>query len=198
MTIITVKKAVCVKRVLGILAVCAGILQADATVHFGLGGIVGSESFSVKNPGEGEQTTSAILQGVQFKAGYGDIRGYAVELDVGYGRYDKNIFSDKDTDYIYFDISLIKAFDFDIGVYPFFKLGFGTGELEVRRTVTKSLSSGSFFGGVGIYLPVGYGFDLEASAIYRDKSWEGLDMVGTEVKTSSNLIEPYVGVNYRF
>ena len=198
MTIITVKKAVCVKRVLGILAVCIGILQADATVHFGLGGIVGSESFSVKNPGQGTQTTSAILQGVQLKAGYGNIRGYAVEFDLGYGRYDKNIFSEKDTDYIYFDVSLIKAFDFDIGFYPFFKLGFGTGELEVRRTLTNSVSSGSFFAGGGLYLPIGYGFDLEASVIYRDKSWEGLDMVDTKVKTTSSLVEPYLGVNYRF
>ena len=198
MTIITVKKAVCVKRVLGILVLSGGVLLAESTVHFGLGGIVGSESFSVQNPGVDKLTTSAMLQGVQFKAGYGDIRGYAVEFDIGYGRYDKNIFSDKDTDYIYFDLSLIKAFDFDIGFYPFFKLGFGTGELEVRRTETNSVSSGSFFAGAGVYLPIAYGFDLEASAIYRDKSWEGLDMIGAQVKTRSTLIEPYLGVNYRF
>jgi hypothetical protein len=189
---------VCVKRVLGIVAVCVGVLQAEPTVHFGLGGIVGTESFRVNNPGLSARTESALLQGVQFKAGYGDIRGYAVEFDVGYGRYDKNIFSDKDTDYIYFDVSLIKAFDFDMGFYPFFKLGFGTGELEIRRTETKSISSGSFFAGAGVYLPVGYGFDLEASAIYRDKSWGGLDMIGAEVKSTSTLIEPYVGLNYRF
>ena len=186
------------KRILGGLAVCGGILYADATVHFGVGGIVGSESFSVTNPGQETQQTSAMLQSVQVKAGYGDIRGYAVEFDIGYGRYDKNIFSSKDTDYVYFDLSLIKAFDFDIGFYPFFKFGFGTGELEVRRTETNSVSSGSFFAGAGVYVPIAYGFDLEASAIYRDKSWTGLDMIGTEVKTKSSLIEPYVGLNYRF
>jgi hypothetical protein len=198
LTIITLKKAVCVKRLLAILAFCSGILQAEATVHFGLGGIVASESFKVKNPGQDAQKETAMLQGVQLKAGYGEITGYAVEIDLGYGRYDKNIFSYKDTDYLYFDISLIKAFDFGIGFYPFFKLGFGTGELEVRRTVTNSMSSGSFFGGVGAYVPIGGGFDLEASAIYRAKNWEGLDMVGAEVKSSSYLIEPYLGVNYRF
>ncbi|MHC3995002.1 outer membrane beta-barrel protein [Thiomicrolovo sp. ZZH C-3] len=186
------------KRFLVITALCLGVLHADATLHFGLGGIAGSENFRVENPGTADRTTTAMLQGVQFKAGYGDIRSYAVELDLGYGRYDKNIFSDTDSDYIYFDISLIKAFDFDWGVYPFFKLGFGSGELEVRRTVTKSVSSGSFFGGIGGYLPLGAGFDLEASVIYRAKSWEDLDMISNQTETSSSIFEPYVGINYRF
>jgi len=198
LTIITIKKAVRLKRLLGILALCTGLLQAEPLMYVGLGGITGTETFSVKNPGEGTQKENATLAGVQFKAGYGSIRGYAVEFDIGYGQYDKNIFSDKDTTYIYFDVSLIKAFDFDIGFYPFFKLGFGAGELEVRRTLTNSLSSGSFYGGMGAYVPVGAGFELEVSAIYRDKSWEGLDMVGTNVKTTSYIIEPYIGLNYRF
>ncbi|HHH72598.1 MAG TPA: hypothetical protein ENL04_02070 [Sulfuricurvum sp.] len=186
------------KRFLMVLLGLLAWVHAEPTVHFGLGAAGGSEAFSVKNPGQDAQKTHAVLQTVQFKAGYGDIRAYAVELDLGYGRYDKNIFSNKDTDYIYFDLSLIKAFDFDVGFYPFFKLGFGTGELEIRRTLTNSLSAGSFFGGVGIFLPIAFGFDLELSAIYRDKSWEDLDMVGTQVQSSSNIIEPYLGINYRF
>jgi len=187
-----------VKRLFAILTVWFGLAHADPTVHFGLGAIAGNETFSVKNPGMEKRETTALLQGGQFKAGYGDIRSYAVEFDLGFGRYDKNVFSEADTDYIYFDVSLIKAFDPDIGFYPFFKLGFGTGEMEVSRTVTNSLSSGSFFAGAGIYLPAAYGFDLELSAIYRGKSWEGLDMIGTQVKSSSSVIEPYLGVNYRF
>lgn len=186
------------KRLFVILTFCIGVLHADATIHFGLGAVAGSENFSVENPGTDTREETALLQGVQLKAGYGDISSYAVEVDLGYGRYDKNIFSNKDTDYLYFDISLIKAFDFDAGFYPFFKLGFGTGELEVRRTVTKSLSSGSFFGGLGVYWPVGYGFDVEASVLYRDKSWEDLDMIGDQVESTSYLFEPYLGVNYRF
>jgi hypothetical protein len=198
LTIITVKKAVRVKRLLGVLAVSISILQAEPTVHFGLGGVVGTEYFTVTNPGQSAQNEKAMFQGVQLKAGYGDIRAYAVEFDVGYGAYDKNIFSDKDTGYVYFDISLIKAFDFDMGFYPFFKLGMGTGELEVRRTLAHSLSSGSFFGGLGAYVPIGKGFDLEASAIYRFKSWEDLDMIGAQIQSSSYFIEPYLGINYRF
>lgn len=158
----------------------------------------GSESFTVKNPGVSERREDALLQGVQLKAGYGDIRGYAVEFDLGYGGYDKNIFSDKDGEYIYFDVSLIRAFDFDIGFYPFIKLGFGTGELAVERTVTNSLSSGSFFGGIGVYAPIAYGFDFEASVLYRSKSWERLEMIGAQVESSSSIVEPYLGLNYRF
>jgi len=178
--------------------VCLGILQAEPTVHFGVGGIAATETFKVHNPLQDTQEQSALLQGVQIKAGYGDIRAYAVEADLGYGRYDKNIFSGKDTDYIYFDVSLIKAFDFDFGFYPFFKVGFGTGELEIRRTLTNSISSGSFFAGAGLYVPVGLGFDLELSGIWRSKSWEDLDMIGAQVESTSSLFEPYLGINYRF
>lgn len=186
------------KRFLLPLLALFSLAQAEPTVHLGLGAAGGSEAFSVKNPGQEAQHMDAVLQAVQFKAGYGDIAGYAIEFDLGYGRYDKNIFSSKDTDYIYFDLSLIKAFDFDIGFYPFFKLGFGTGELEIRRTLAHSLSSGSFFAGIGAYLPIAFGFDAELSAIYRDKSWEDLDMVGAQVQSGSYIIEPYLGINYRF
>ncbi|WP_345972514.1 outer membrane beta-barrel protein [Sulfurimonas diazotrophicus] len=186
------------KRFIVIMALCLGVLHAEATLHVGLGGIAGSENFRVKNPGISDRKTSATLQGVQLKLGYGSIRSYAVELDLGYGRYDKNIFSERDSDYVYFDISLIKAFDLEWGFYPFFKLGFGTGELEVRRTVTKSVSSGSFFAGLGGYLPLGAGFDLEASVIYRGKSWEDLDMISNQTETTSSIFEPYIGINFRF
>ena len=198
MTIIAVKKAVRVKRLLVILALCSGALWAEALVYFGAGGIATTEVFTVKNPGQTEQERSTLFTAGQLKAGYGDIRAYAVEVNLGYGRYDKNIFSYKDSDYVYFDLSMIKAFDFGIGFYPFFKLGFGAGELGLSRTLANSISSGSFFGGLGAYVPLGYGFDLELSVIYRNKNWEGLDMIGDEVKSDSYLFEPYFGLNYRF
>lgn len=185
-------------KVLAAMLICLGILQADPTLYVGVGGIGGSESFNVKNPGLKDEQTQAVISGVQFKAGYGDRSAYAVEFDLGYARYDTNIFSSEDTDYYYFDLSLIKAFDFDIGFYPFFKLGYGTGELEIKRTLANSLSSGSFFGGIGAFIPLLEYVDLEISGIYRVKSWEDLDLIGSYVETSSHLFEPYVGVNFRF
>lgn len=191
------KKAGNVKRGLAIV-LAAAALQAAPGVYLGLGGVSTTEYFTVKNPGTASREDKAMLQAVQVKAGYGDITAYAVELDFGYGYYDKNIFSVDDSYYIYADLSLIKAFDFDIGVYPFFKLGFGTGELEIRRSTADSVSSGNFFGGIGFYWPLAWGFDLEASAVYRAKSWEDLWMVGAVTESSSHTVEPYVGFNYRF
>lgn len=175
-----------------------GALHAEPTVHLGIGGIAGMETFTVSNPGQSEKHTDAALAAVQLKAGYGNIKAYAVEFNLGYGRYDKNVFSANDGDYLYFDLAFIKAFDFDIGAYPFFKLGFGMGELSMERTLTNSLSSGSFLGGVGVYLPLGAGFDLEFSTIYRAKSWGDLDMIGAYVESSSHLLEPYLGINFRY
>jgi len=199
LTIITAKKdGVHVAKVLAAMLLCWGVLHANPTFYLGAGSIGGSESFTVKNPGVKAEQTQALISGVQFKAGYGERRAYAVEFDLGYARYDKNIFSDEDTDYYYFDLSLIKAFDFGVGFYPFFKLGYGTGELEIRRTLTNSISSGSFFGGIGTFVPLFESIDLEISALYRVKSWEDLDLMGAYVETSSHLFEPYIGLNFRF
>ena len=186
-----------VKRSLAPLLVAAG-LQAGAGVYLGIGGVSTTEYFTVKNPGTSSREEKALFQGVQIKAGYGDVKAYAIELDAGYGYYDKNIFSTEDSYYIYADISLIKAFDVGYGLYPFFKFGFGTGELEIDRTIVSSISSGNFFAGLGLYWPMGLGFDLEFSALYRAKSWEDLQMIGAQVETTSHMVEPYLGVNYRF
>jgi hypothetical protein len=177
---------------------CYSALLADATGYVGLGGVMGIDSVTLTNPGEAAQHTTANLQAVQIKAGYGNVHGYGIEFDVGYGYYDKNIFSVQDKSYTYFDLSMIKAFDFGVGFYPFLKLGYGTGTLEVKRALTNSVYSGTFFAGVGAYIPVAYGFDVEASVIYGSQSWEGLNMIGSEVVTNSTVVVPYLGLNYRF
>ncbi len=167
-------------------------ILAEATTHVGLGVISTTEYFS------SQEDTKAIFNAVQLKLGYADIGAYGVEVDVGYGRYDKNIFSIKDSDYIYFDIALIKAFDVGWSLYPFAKVGFGVGELEVDRAMQNSLSSGSFFGGGGVYVEIADGFDIEAALLYRESSWEEIDLIGKRVESRSRTLQPYVGLNYRF
>lgn len=179
-------------------AVMAVSVWAEAGGYFGVGVTGGSENYNVANPGVSKRDTSASFQAVEMKLGYGNIKAYAVELDLGYGRYDQNVFSTQDGDYLFFDLSLIKAFETPWSLYPFFKLGFGTGELSVARTTTESISSGSWFGGGGIYWSLGAGFDLETSVIYSYKRWQGLDMIGSDVTTYSWLFQPYIGLNWRF
>ena len=186
------------KQLIAILTALLSTLYADATVYVGAGGIMGREIFEVKNPGLPVREKRAVLKGGELKVGYGDMRSYAVEMNVGYGYYNQNIYAGRGNTYSYADVSLIKAFDFDSGFYPFFKLGFGTGELDISRTLSNSMSSGSFFGGIGAYLPLGFGCDMELSVLYRDKSWEDLDMIGAQVESDSYLFEPYFGLNYRF
>ncbi len=195
---ITAKKAPHLRRILMLLVVTAGLSQAAETVTLGIGAVGSNEIFTVTNPGMSAREEKAAFSAVQFKFGYGDIKAYAVEMDIGYGRYDKNIFSAEDTDYIYADIALLKAFDFGFGAYPFLKAGFGTGELEIRRSLVHSISAGDFFAGGGLYVPLGRGFDVEASVVYRAKSWEDIDMIGAQTETTSYIVEPYIGLNYRF
>jgi len=176
----------------------AAVAWADAGPYFGVGATGGSETFTVSNPGVPKREETALLQAAAVKFGYGEMEAYAIEFLLGYGRYDQNIFSTNDRDYFFFDLSLIKAFETPWKIFPFIKVGFGTGELSVERASTQSLSSGSWFGGGGVYWPLGMGFDLETSVVYKLQRWQGLDMIGAEVTTYSRRIEPYVGINWRF
>lgn len=169
-----------------------------ADVYLGLGGTSATESFRVENPGVGARTSQTLFNGAFVKVGYGDIDAFAVEARIGYGRYDQNVFSVEDSDFLSFDVTLLKAFDFDWGIYPYGKIGFGTGELEVRRTIHRSRSSGSFFAGGGFFIPILDDFDAEFSMTYRSRNWQDIDMIGTQVKSNSHRIEPYLGINYRF
>jgi hypothetical protein len=173
-------------------------LYGAAGIYFGGGVSGGTETFTVENPGvESREMDTKYISGL-VKAGYGDLKSYAIEVVLGYGEYDANIYSPNDDTYIYFDISIIKSFDFDIGFYPFIKAGFGANTFSVERETKNWLTGGSLIFGGGIYVPIVHGIEVEFNVIYRDKSWQEIDMVGAKTKSSSYIVEPYFGINYRF
>lgn len=135
-----------------------------------------------------EETTSSDL--VRFKLGYGIREAYAIEFSMDYINSDPKKYG--------FDISLIKAFDWDIYVNPFIKAGFGAGILDNRDNTDKSLTYGSFNLGGGLFIPMGETFDVELSYEYKNRSYEKVnEFDGTESRTSHvNLA--YIGFNVRF
>ena len=173
-------------------------LFAAGGIYLGGGVSGGSESFTVDNPGVESRSIDAKYISGLVKAGYGDLKSYAIEIVLGYGDYDANIYSPSDDTYIYFDISIIKSFDFDIGFYPFVKAGFGANTFSVEREMKNWVTGGSLFFGGGFYLPIAYGIEAEFNVIYRNKNWQELDMIGAKIESSSYIVEPYFGINYRF
>ena len=180
-------------------AILSVTLWAEAGIYIAAGGTVFNEDFTFNSEGFATNEMSAVYQGGKFKIGYGDRNAYAIEVGLSYGEYDKNIFSDDDGAQIFVDIDIIKAFDFDIGFYPFIKFGFGAGNLKIDRILDSSVASGSFQAGGGFFLPLfGSDFELEASAVYRWKHFEGIDLVGDPADIESTVLEPYIGLGYRF
>ncbi|RLA70197.1 MAG: hypothetical protein DRG24_07260 [Epsilonproteobacteria bacterium] len=177
----------------------SAVLWAEAGIYIGAGGTIFSENFTFNSSGFATNEMSSTYTGAKFKIGYGDREAYMIEFGLSYGEYDKNIFSDDDGMQLFVDVDIIKAFDFGIGAYPFFKFGFGAGNLKIARTLNSSIASGSFHGGGGIYIPLfETDFEVEVSAIYRWKHFEGINLVGEPADIDSNLIEPYIGLGYRF
>ena len=171
-------------------------LFADATPYIGTHIGVYTEKFS-----EIDATSSSTLANI--KIGYGERKAYAVEFSLDYLNNDAKIFSSapsttKDGNKIGFNVSLIKAFDFDIYVLPFVKVGFGSGVQDIDRELQKSLSFGSFQLALGTYVPLGKHFDLELGYEARHISYEAINTITTKTSYNSVMNTMYFGINYRY
>lgn len=139
----------------------------------------------------------------KIKVGYGSIKSYAIEFSLDYLQNSSKVFTSAtniatDGDKIGFNIGLIKAFDFDISLYPFVRVGFGTGFFDIKRELQSSLSYGSFNLCTGAFIPISKSIDLEFGYEYRRISYQSIDTIKTKYRVSSNANIAYLGLNIRF
>jgi len=170
-------------------------LYAESTFYVGVNYGAFDEEFS-----ELDASSSTSIATLQF--GYGDIKAYAVEFSLDYSKNRSKIFSSAsstpfDGDKYGFNVSLLKAFDFDYAL-PFIKIGFGTGYLEIDRTLQDSLSYGSFQLSVGSYIPLNNSFDIELGYEIKHISYEAIDTITTNTSYNSVQNRAYLGINYRY
>ena len=135
-----------------------------------------------------------------LKVGYGDIKAYAVEFSVDYSKNKSKIFSSAsslDGDKYGFNVSLLKAFDFNY-VLPFIKIGFGTGYLDIKRNLQDTLSYGSFQLTGGTYIPLNDSFDIEVGYEIRHIAYESINTIITKDSYHSVNNIAYFGINYRY
>ena len=167
-------------------------LYSDAKIYLGL-----SYGFYDENFIDGNQAqSSGTIE--KLKVGYGDRKSYAIELSLEHLKNDSEIFSQNDSDKYGINIELIKAFDFDIHVNPFFKAGIGTDYLKIDREVQDTLYYGSFNLGLGIFIPVNEYFDFVLEYDHKSISYEGIDTIAEQISYKSNLNSAHLGFNVRF
>jgi len=138
-----------------------------------------------------------------LKVGYGDIKAYAVEFSLDYAYNRSKIFSTssevtRDGNKYGFNVSLLKSFDWDIYILPLVRVGFGTGFLDIDRTLQKNLSYGSFQLALGTFVPISDDFDLELGYEIRSTSYEAINTIVTKTSYGSISNIAYMGINYRF
>lgn len=171
-------------------------LYAKSSIYIGTNTGIYHESFNkVKASSSGEIAT--------FQVGYGDRKAYAVEFSLDYSQNSAKVFSSstdvsKDGDRYGLNISLLKAFDFNIYALPFVKVGFGTGTFDIKRTLQKSLTYGTFNFTLGTFLPLSQHFDAEVGYEIRETSYESIDTIATKTSYGSLINIAYMGINYRF
>jgi opacity protein-like surface antigen len=136
-----------------------------------------------------------------FKMGYGQQKAYAIEFSFDYTKNDSRVFSStttNDGDKYGFNLNLVKSFDYNIFILPFIKAGFGTGFLEIERSLQKKLSYGSYNLAGGIFIPLNKTFDLELGYEYRYTSYQAINTIAQRIHYKSHVSVLYSGINYRF
>ncbi len=166
-----------------------------AKVYVGINGGYMNETFN----DDAETTGSAEM--AKFKIGYGIRTAYAVEFSIDYLKSTSSVYSTapaKDGDKFGLNVELIKGFDWDIFINPYFKAGFGSGLFDIQSDYSdkNSLNYSSFNLGLGFFIPVNEHLDIEVGYDYKYISYEKLeDIYGGY---SSHMNGAYIGVNTRF
>ena len=172
-------------------------LYSEAQVYMGMNYGTYDESFNNDVEAFSSSETATL------KIGYSDRDTYGVEFSLDYTPNSSKLFSSNadtktDGDRYGLNVSLSKAFNYDIYVLPYIKGGFGAGFLDVDRKVEDRLYYGSFNIGGGVMLPVNENFDFELGYEYRYTSYQAIDMIAEQVVFTSNVAIAYLGVNVRF
>jgi len=178
------------RHILFLLILLTSTLFADAKVYVGTGltRVVETLDSTKENIPNSE---------LSIKIGYGKRTSYAIELSANYTKNKSKYFAENDTQKIGFNVDLIKAYDFDIYVNPYVKVGFGAGSLKTNAdTTNQSLTYGNFNAALGFFIPLSNQMDVELAYQYKYLSYEKIDLTSASNPTShSNGI--YIGFNIR-
>lgn len=167
-------------------------LYSDSKVY------VGSSYGYVNENFDGDANAQNSSNMGKLKIAYGDREAYGIEFSLDYIHNKSKIFSKKDGKKYGINVEFVKAFDFNIYVNPFFKVGFGAGFLDIQRELQTKLNYGSFNLGLGMFIPVNDNFDFEVGYDYKSISYESIDNIADKTRYSSNANTMYVGFNVRF
>ncbi|MDH4944678.1 outer membrane beta-barrel protein [Sulfurimonas sp. C5] len=182
------------KKLFASILLLSSTIFAESSFYIGTGYTYVNESITLNNVSKNVNNNGAKL-----KIGYGEQTAYAVEFSLNYIDNTSAILNSTDKEKYGFDIELMKAWDFDIYVIPFARVGFGAGKMSsTARTNAKSISYGSFNGTLGTLLPLGESFELELAYEYKYLSYQKTDLNTSTTSPSSHQNGVYVGINYRF
>jgi len=181
-------------RIIAVLLSLFFSLLAEPAVYVGLSVEDSTEIFSV----EGKKSVTASTPQYRVRAGYGDIANFAVEASISYMDYATNVFSSNDGAAFMFDIALYKGWDAGHDLYPYLDAGIGVGNMPVERTLEDALTFSSFNVGGGLRYMLSEDIGLDLGLNYKFRSWQAVSLVSEEIKVSSHVVNPYIGLTYHF
>ena len=202
---ITNQKLSSLSKIIILFSLLASSLYAEAKVY--VGSSVGYFHETFNNEASGNSTGSNMAR---LKLGYGEREAYAIEFSLDYIDNKSTTFSGtngSDEAKYGLNIELVKAFDWDLFILPYFKAGFGGGFLDVNIAdngatapeTINNLTYSSLNLGLGFFIPLSETFDFEVGYDYKSISYEQKDKTEPlENQVNSNANIAYLGFNVRF
>lgn len=181
-------------RIIAVLLSLCFSLLAESSGYVGFSIEDSTEFFSL----EGKDSVNVSSPQYKIKGGYGDIDGYGVEASFSYMDYSTNLFSKNDGAALMLDITLFKGWDAGYALYPYLDVGIGMGNMKVDRKLEKSLTFSSFNLGAGVRYLIRENVGLDLGLNYKLRTWQSVSLVSDQVKVTSHLVNPYIGINYHF
>ena len=138
---------------------------------------------------------------VSLKYIYGRDGGQKYQARGSYLHYDQPLFDNTNKDLYEIGFDFIQEFDAQHDIYPYVKLGLGTGSMAIEGTSKSKIYALSLNAGFGISFKLPEDFYLVTGFEYLGRQWQDLDYTTTSEETLSTFsygLGLYIGVNYGF
>ncbi|MEE8589476.1 MAG: hypothetical protein V3S80_09055, partial [Sulfurimonadaceae bacterium] len=71
-------------------------------------------------------------------------------------------------------------------------------DMKVERQLEESLTFSSFNFGGGVRYVINQTYDFDLGLNYKLRTWQAISLISEQVKVTSHLVNPYIGINYHF
>lgn len=175
----------------------SGLMAADSGLYFGLdyGQATNTHTFSLASSSADSDND---YSDIKFKIGGGTDGEWKFQITLDKIDYKIGVFDSANNSLYEIGADIIKEIKVTNELYPFIKIGVGTGQMDSSFTTEGQIKEVYFSGGAGLSYKATNNVYLLAGADYIARRWNDVIIGAYTLETHDKAIKPYIGINYKF